>query len=177
MSAPTRPLDPTSFRSALGRFASGVTVVTYRGPDGPRGLTVNAFCSVSLDPPLILVSIARWSRSHDLVVDQPFTVNVLKPEQEALAKHFAGIVNQVQIPWYEGQASPRLYGALVQFECSPWRTYDGGDHSILVGQVIDLQVSEGDALGFFSSRFIPIARPIPSQPTLPFDPFELPYDA
>ncbi len=177
MTSAVRPLDPNSFRAALGRFASGVTVVTYRGPGGPRGLTVNAFCSVSLDPPLILVSIARWARSHDMLLNQPFTVNVLKPQQEALAKHFAGMDNHAQIPWYDGQLSPRLYGALVHLECSPWRTYDGGDHSILVGQVIDLQVSEGDALGFFCSRFVPIARPIPSQPTLPFDPFELPYDA
>src|ERR1700749_1181311 len=79
-----------SLRSCLGRFATGVVVVTFDSDDGPRGITVNSFTSVSMDPPLVLVSVARRARAHDALFDRAFCVNVLGGEQEALARRFAG---------------------------------------------------------------------------------------
>lgn len=169
------------FKACVGRFASGVTVVSYKASEGARGLTVNSFASVSLDPPLVLVSIDRRARAHALLAGNPFTVNVLKPEHEALARRFAGVngLNGTEpVPWIEGTLSPRLDGALAHLECKPWGAYDGGDHTIYVGKVIDLGYDdEADALGFFCSRFVPIPRPLRSQPPVPYNPFELPYDA
>ncbi|MGH2676052.1 MAG: flavin reductase family protein [Actinomycetota bacterium] len=170
--------DTVRFRAALGRFATGVTVVGHRADDGSsRGITVNAFSAVSLDPPLILVAIARGARSHDLLADKPFSVSVLKVEQEALARHFAGETQDVEIRWVQGTVAPRIAEPLAWIECQPWAEYDGGDHTLYVGRVVDFLFGDGDALGFYSSRFVPVARPVPSQPPVPYDPFELPYDA
>jgi flavin reductase len=174
-------VDSARFRQCLGRFATGVTVVSYWTDDQApehRGITVNAFSSVSLQPPLIVIAIARAARSHDLLAGRPFTVNVLTPEQEPIARHFAGDVNaRPEVKWLSGHLAPRLIGVLAWMECKPWKAYEGGDHSLYVGEVVDFLFSDGEALGFFSSGFVPVARPIPSQPPLPYDPFELPYDA
>lgn len=172
------PAERTRFRSALSRFATGVIVVGHRAEDGtPRGITVNAFASVSLDPPLVLVSIARSARSHPFLDGKPFSINVLKVEQEPLARHFSGEAQDVDIRWVNGTVAPRLAEPLAWLECRPWATYDGGDHTLYVGRVVDFLFGDGDALGFYASRFVPVPRPVPSQPPVPFDPFELPYDA
>lgn len=174
------PLDTARFRTCLGRFATGVTVVAFREQAGsPRGITVNAFTSVSLDPPLVLVAIARAARSHDLLGGHPFSVSVLKVEQEPLARHFAGPPQdrELQPQWVEGRVAPRLAGCLAWMECEPWASYEGGDHTLYVGRVVNFDAHDGDALGFYCSRFVSVPRPVPSQPPLPYDPFELPYDA
>ncbi|MGH2654618.1 MAG: flavin reductase family protein [Actinomycetota bacterium] len=171
-------LDLVRFRGALARFATGVTVVGHRADDGsPRGITVNAFSAVSLDPPLVLVAIARGARSHDLLRGKPFSVNVLKVEHEPLARHFAGESQDVEIRWVKGVVAPRLAEPLAWLECEPWADHDGGDHTLFVGRVVDFLFGDADALGFYQSRFVPVARPVPSQPPVPYDPFELPYDA
>ena len=175
---PALGIDLGRFRGALARFATGVTVVGYAGEDGsPRGVTVNAFSSVSLEPPLILVAIARRARSHELLQEKPFSVNVLKVEQEPLARHFAGEPQDVEIRWVKGVVAPRLAEPLAWLECEPWADHDGGDHTLFVGRVVDFLFGDADALGFYQSRFVPVARPVPSQPPVPYDPFELPYDA
>ncbi|MPV90537.1 flavin reductase [Georgenia ruanii] len=146
------PTDAQRLRSAFGRFPTGVCVVTFDGPGFRHGITVNSFTSVSVDPKLVLVSIARSARSHDVLLEAPFTVNVLGAEQEALAMHFAGRPNQ-EPSWVEGDWAPRLAGSLAHFECTPWKTYDGGDHTLVVGEVRSYGYRDGDALGFNGSRF------------------------
>ena len=108
-----------SLRSCLGRFATGVVVVTFDSGDGPRGLTVNAFTSVSMDPPLILVSVARRAKAHDLLHDRAFCVNVLGAEQESLARQFAGGPD-APVRWVEHGVAPRLAGVLAYLMCQPW---------------------------------------------------------
>src|SRR5919202_4151038 len=131
-------VEGEGFRSSLSRFGTGVTVVTCDAPDGMHGLTVNSFTSVSLEPALVLVSIHRRTRGHDLLQDSPFTVNVLGAEQETIARYFAGHRrSDVTIERVRGLLSPRLADPLAFFECRPWRTYEGGDHSIYLGQVVD----------------------------------------
>jgi flavin reductase len=146
-------------RSTLGRFATGVTVVTFDAGDGPRGVTVNSFTSVSLEPPLVLVSIAKTASAHDRMRDRPFCVNVLGAEQEPLARRFSGGDAGVE-PRYDEHAdrAPRLAGALAHVDCEPWRAYDGGDHTLFLGRVTGFEHREGDALGYMGSRFTTFAE-------------------
>ena len=148
-----------ALRSSLGRFVTGVAVLTFDAEEGPRGMTINSFTSVSLDPPLILVSIAKTSRSHDLLAGgAPFTVNILGAEQEPIARHFTRRGSDTPVRWHVEDSSPRLIGTLAHFECKHWRSYDAGDHTLVLGEVIDFTAREGDALGFFTSRFMPVAE-------------------
>ncbi len=160
---PQRPtIDPqvarsSALRSCLGRFATGVAVVSFDGPDGRHGITVNSFTSVSLDPPLVLVSVAKRARAHDALRGRPFTVNVLGAEQEAIARRFAG-GDEVPLHWVEGEHAPRLAGVLAHLECKPWRAYDGGDHTLYLGEVADFDFRDGDALAYLTSRFTTVAE-------------------
>jgi flavin reductase (DIM6/NTAB) family NADH-FMN oxidoreductase RutF len=142
----------------MSRFATGVTVVTYLGEEGPRGATMNSFTSVSADPPLILVSVARRARCHDRLISGPFCVNVLSADQEPLARLFAGAPAQVEPAWAQGAAAPRLAHPLAWVECEPWQVYDGGDHSLVLGKVTGTGYREGDALLYAWSRFSMVAE-------------------
>jgi len=146
-------VDPRELRAGLCRFGTGVCVVTMRSDDDLQGLTVNAFTAVSLTPPLVLVSIDRRAKGHDLLAGREFTVNVLGAEQEAVARHFSGDPHPESVHWAHGACAPRLSGALATFVCRPWRSYDGGDHTLFLGQVVELDYRDGDALGFVQSRF------------------------
>jgi flavin reductase (DIM6/NTAB) family NADH-FMN oxidoreductase RutF len=142
----------SALRSCLGRFATGVAVVTLDGPEGRHGLTINSFTSVSLEPPLVLVSVAKRAKAHELLSSHPFCVNVLGAEQEAIARCFAG-GEEVDLTWLGGEHAPRIAGVLAHLECRPWRSYDGGDHTLFLGEVVDFEFRDGDALGYVSSRF------------------------
>ncbi|WP_406451320.1 flavin reductase family protein [Streptomyces sp. NBC_01622] len=147
------PPSPGALRACMSRFVTGVTVVTYDGEDGPRGATMNSFTSVSADPALVLISVARRARCHDRLVDQSFCVNVLGAEQERLARLFAGAQGLDEPDWVADARVPRLATPLAWIECTPWRSYDGGDHTLVVGQVTDLGHRDGDALTYTWSRF------------------------
>jgi flavin reductase len=150
------------FRGSLGRFATGVAIVTFSLGDQAvsfnqrhRGITVNSFTSVSMDPPLVLVSIARATKAHDELAGRPFTVNILGAEQQALATRFAGKPGAEPM-WIDGDVAPRLAGVLSYFECTPWAAYDGGDHTLYIGEVQAFDYRTGDALGFVNGQFKPI---------------------
>lgn len=143
------------FRGCLSRFATGVAVITFGIPSGRHGLTINSFVSVSLDPPLVLVSLRRSARARDLMRGRPFTVNILGAEQQELAMHFAG--RPTLIPqWIEGCDAPRLDGVLGYLECAPWAEYEAGDHTLFVGEVKHFDYRSGDALGFINGTFAEI---------------------
>jgi flavin reductase (DIM6/NTAB) family NADH-FMN oxidoreductase RutF len=156
----TGNVDGFALRSCLARFATGVTVAAVDGPGGAVGLTVNSFTAVSLDPPLVLVSILRRARRHDCFLGRPFAVNVLGAEQELLARHFAGKPLVADVPWEEGAEPPRLAGALAVIECEPWAAYDGGDHTLVVGRVTGFHYRDGDGLGYFCGRFVRLEAPV-----------------
>jgi flavin reductase (DIM6/NTAB) family NADH-FMN oxidoreductase RutF len=147
-----------ALRSCLSRFVTGVTVVTFDGPRGRSGITCNSFTSVSLDPPLVLVSVARTARSHDDLRARPFCVNVLGAEQEPTARSFASRLDG-EHGWLDHPVAPRLAGALAWMACEPWREYDGGDHTLFLGQISDFGHRDGDALGYANSRFTVFAEP------------------
>ena len=150
--------DRRDFRRALGQFATGVTVVTARASDGRKiGVTVNSFSSVSLNPPLILWSLARQAPSFaDFTSCTHFAVNVLEAKQHHLSRQFS-------TPWpdkfagvdfAEGKAGvPIMSGAIAQFVCRKVKQYDGGDHVIFLGEVEEYKYSDGEPLVFHSGRY------------------------
>ncbi len=133
--------DPRTLRDALGCFATGVTVVTCADDGrGPTGLTVNSFTSVSLEPPLLLVCLHKMAASStSLISAANFAINVLQTEQQPASITFSTRVEDRfgTTPWSCGEAgAPILKDSLCVFECERFAVYDGGDHHILVGQVI-----------------------------------------
>ena len=132
--------DTRDFRRALGRFATGITVVTTRGADGTlAGLTVNSFNSVSLDPPLVLWSLGRDSPSHEVFeAASHFAVNVLSSEQRDISNNFArsGDDKFAGVDWAPGiHGAPLLPGCCAWFECRVVARHPGGDHTIFIGEV------------------------------------------
>jgi len=123
-------------------YPQGVTVVTIKATDGPKGITVSSFTSVSLTPPLVMVSLAKTSALHDIFVEsKSFAVKFLAEDQKSVSDRFAGRVNErdrfKNIRFHAGlTGSPIIDGARAMIECKLWKTYDGGDHSILLGEVV-----------------------------------------
>lgn len=147
-------IDPRELRRCLGHFATGVTVITCHGEDGaPHGATVNAFTAVSLDPPLVLVSLDRRSKLCGLLASRPFTVNVLEAAQKDLALHFAGRPNQDVVWEPAADGAPGLAGALAHISCTPWQHHDGGDHVLHLGEVQQFRIHDGDPLLFHTGKF------------------------
>jgi flavin reductase (DIM6/NTAB) family NADH-FMN oxidoreductase RutF len=147
----------------MSRFATGVAVITYATDGGPRGATMNSFTSVSAEPPLVLASVARKARCHDYLAAGPFCVNILGAEQEPLAALFAGmpaLAGAIEPKWTAGVRAPRLVSPLAWVECEHWRSYDGGDHTLVLGRVADLGHRDGDALTYAWSRFGQISQAV-----------------
>ena len=142
MSGPVEVIDPRVMRDVLGHFASGVTVVTADGGDGPVGFTCQSFSSLSLDPPLVALAPARtsstWPRLRDI---GRFCVNVLAEDQSALSVAFArsGTDKFAGVRWRPSRhGSPVLDGVVAWIDSEVWAEYEGGDHTIVVGRVLDL---------------------------------------
>lgn len=151
--------DARTLRDAMGCFATGVTVVTAMGEDGePVGLTANSFTSVSLDPPLLLVCIAKTSGSLKVIeAASHFAVNVLHIGQQPISNTFArpGEDRFSSAPWQRGQYdTPLICGALANFECARHALHDGGDHVVLVGRVERAKYDpRRDPLLYFKGRY------------------------
>ncbi len=145
--------DARAFRAALGRFPTGVTIVTTRAGDGrPVGVTVNSFNSVSLEPPLVLWSLQRASVSLGAFeAAGRFAVNVLRIDQIDLSNRFASPVpekfNGVRWSW-SADDIPLLDGCVARFECRTRAVHDGGDHVIFIGEVERFDVAGGQPLIF-----------------------------
>ena len=144
------------FRSALGQFGTGVTVITAHDNHSPIGMTVNSFASVSLDPALVLWSIANKSERRDAFYNAGFfAVHVLAENQADLALNFAKNPTAFEeCEWHFGRHHlPILPGAIARFECSIQTTYDGGDHTIIIGKVEQFTHNEGKPLMFVGGHF------------------------
>ncbi|MFN7002037.1 MAG: flavin reductase family protein [Roseinatronobacter sp.] len=148
------------FRDALGRFATGVTVVTTRTADGPLGITVNSFAALSLDPALVMWAPGKFSRRFDAFAEaEHFAIHVLAEDQLPLARHFAANGGDFDLPGViEGDAGvPLLPGCLARFECARHAVYPGGDHAIVVGRVTQISTRSGAGLSFFAGQYGTIA--------------------
>lgn len=152
------PITKDEFRHALGRFPSGVTVVTTKTADGHfHGLTVSAFCSVSLEPPLILVCIQKTTGSyHAFEESKAFVVNILCESQAAISNHFASHIENKfgAIDYVTGIKNiPVLKDCLVNLECRLVNSYDGGDHTIFVGEIEKAHIRDGNPLAYFHGSY------------------------
>ncbi|MDP4033547.1 MAG: flavin reductase family protein [Pseudorhodobacter sp.] len=139
------------FRDALGRFATGVTVVTMAGPEGPLGFTANSFASVSLDPALVLWSPSKTaSRYPFFAAAQHYAIHVLAIEQAGLCRRFArgGAGFAGLDPAVNPEGVPLLADTLARFDCARHEAHDGGDHLIIVGRVIRCTLRTGAPLLF-----------------------------
>ena len=150
-------IDKEAFRSALGSFVSGVTVVTTRDDSRPHGLTVSAFSSLSLDPPLVLICIDKKTVSYDaLTRSGAFAINILADDQENISRQFASRVPDKfqDIAYYEGANKvPVLEGTVASIECLIVQAYEGGDHTIFIGEVHSSVTRERRPLSYFRGGY------------------------
>lgn len=150
--------DPRALRNALGRFATGIAVVMAKDEDGLIGVTVNSFSSVSLDPPLILFSMARTLQALPrLKTATAYSVNILLESQQEISNRFAHYAPDQfsSVFWEEGvTGAPCLTPVHARFECVPYAHYDGGDHVIFVGRVVHLRAEgEGNPLLYYAGKY------------------------
>jgi len=151
-------VDPALYRQTCARFVTGITVVTVVDDKGnPHGMTVNSFSSVSLDPPLVLVSIdLRNAILGHFLSSRYFAINILEEGQRYLSERFSSpSENRFRdVPWQAGEAGvPLLDGVLAHLECSVEKTFEAGDHSVLIGLVHRARYSEGKPLIYFASSY------------------------
>ena len=151
-------MDTGDFRQALGQFATGVCLVTLDDPElGPLATTVNSFSSVSLDPPLVLWSIQNSSDHLAVYTEcQHFGISVLSSEQGALSSQYAqrgGHSVQAEHFATGPQGEPKLIDALAHFTCAAYAVHPGGDHQIIVGEVLQFESREAAPLIFYSGGY------------------------
>lgn len=146
-------MDDLLFRTAMGKFATGVTVLTTIHEDGTHGMTANAFMSVSLDPKLVVISIGHKARFLEKVKQsRQFAVNILAADQEQYSRHFAG-QPQGEVQFTTLAGLPVLEGAIAQVACEVVSEYIEGDHTLFIGKVLDIHIEEKDPLIFYSGKY------------------------
>ncbi len=148
-------MDDRAFRNAMGKFATGVTVITTSVQEEAYGMTANAFMSVSLNPRLVLVSIGEKAQMLNRVrTAGKFAVNILKAEQKELSMYFAGQIKEkreIDFAWLHDL--PVIQDSLANIVCNVYREHQAGDHTLFLGEVVDLVVREGEPLTFFSGKY------------------------
>jgi flavin reductase (DIM6/NTAB) family NADH-FMN oxidoreductase RutF len=151
----TPPDDHRALRDAFGRFATGVTVVTTLGPEGPVGFTANSFSSLSLDPPLVLWSPAKSSRRFGVFAGaEAYAIHVLADTQAGLIQRFARAGEGFQgLDHALTDEGLPVFPALARFDCAAHAVHDGGDHAILVGRVLRVTIRDGAPLVFSQGRY------------------------
>jgi flavin reductase (DIM6/NTAB) family NADH-FMN oxidoreductase RutF len=143
--------DQRAFRHALGAFATGVTVVTTGTPEGPLGITVNSFTSVSMEPPLVLWCPAKWSKRYaPFAGARHFAIHVLGADQKWIADGFSRDGGAFAgLDWVaDAQGVPLINGVQARFVCETWAVHDAGDHAIVVGRVTEAARASGPGLVF-----------------------------
>lgn len=152
------PIEKNQLRQVMGHFATGVTIITTLNKAGQmHGLTANAFTSVSLEPPLLLISVDKKAESWPAFEEsRVFTVNILADDQEGLSRKFAvSGGNKFEGVAYRlgANGAPILDGALAFIECTLYAAYEGGDHSIYLGEIQQAEIREGKPLLFFRGGY------------------------
>ena len=155
-------IDPRTFRQTVGRFVTGVTVVSIEVDGEVRAMTANSFTSLSLDPPLVLFCLGKDTKAGQQVHSAPaFTVSILRDDQRELSSYFAGAWTGASPPPFSfttWEGGPRLDGCVAALGCQVHAIHEGGDHWIVVGQVVaTYRVDDGgQPLVFFSGKYVTI---------------------
>jgi flavin reductase (DIM6/NTAB) family NADH-FMN oxidoreductase RutF len=157
-------LDAKMLRTCMGLFATGVTVVTYTADGSPAGMTANAFMSVSLDPPLVLVSVRASSRFNKWVQGGVrYGINLLAESQRPLSMHFGGSPSdELELPFIGDQGAPLLHGSLAQIVARTVDVHPAGDHCLYIGEVEFVRFGEHERpLVFYGGKYRPIVTHLP----------------
>ena len=148
-------MDDRAFRNAMGKFATGVTVITTLLEDEVHGMTANAFMSVSLNPRLVLISIGEKAKMLDKINESgKFAVNILSDDQKDLSMHFAGQIkekSQIEFDWIN--ELPVIKNALTNIVCKVHSKQIVGDHTLFIGEVTDIVTCEGAPLAFYEGKY------------------------
>jgi flavin reductase (DIM6/NTAB) family NADH-FMN oxidoreductase RutF len=154
------PITADEYKSLMRSWATGVTIITTVGPDGPHGMTANSFTGVSLDPPLILICVSHQTRTHEhLKENDAFGVHLLHAGQEELSKRCAGLSGEegnriTDLPHSIGPSGvPLLDDCLTALVCRVRAAYDGGDHTIFLAEVHSARTGSGAPLLYFNRAY------------------------
>ena len=149
--------DQARFREVLGHFATGITIVTATDEGQPVGFSCQSFAALSLDPPMVILAPAKSSTSWPRIARAgSFCVNILGEHQEAVCRAFAvsGGDKFDGVDWTPGvTGSPLIEGSLATVECTLGAIYEGGDHELVTGHVVDMEIGKGSPLIFYRSGF------------------------
>ncbi|WP_404328522.1 flavin reductase family protein [Mesobacillus maritimus] len=148
-------MDDRQFRQAMGKFATGVTVITTEIEGEEHGMTANAFMSVSLNPKLVVISIGERAQMLEKIkASKKFAVNILSEEQKEYSMLFAGQIKEKrEINFGYLAGLPVLKGAIAQAACEVVNEHVEGDHTLFIGKVIDIKVEDGEPLMFFNGQY------------------------
>lgn len=149
-------MDDRTFRNAMGRFATGVTVITTKtGEDDIHGMTANAFMSVSLNPKLVTISVDHRANMLEKIKEsKQFAVNILTYEQKEVSMHFAGqkkMEDDIKFDFVQGV--PIIEDSLTSVVCDVYTSYEVGDHTLFIGEVKDIILNDGEPLTFYSGKY------------------------
>jgi flavin reductase (DIM6/NTAB) family NADH-FMN oxidoreductase RutF len=155
-------MDDRQFRTAMGKFATGVTVIATDVDGDVHGMTANAFMSVSLDPKLVVISIGEKARILEKIKQsQTFSVNILAADQQELSMIFAGQLKEhreVEFDRLDGK--PVLNGAVAQIACEVSAKHVEGDHTLFIGRVTDIHLEDAEPLVFYSGKYRALAETV-----------------
>lgn len=148
-------MDERLFRDAMGKFATGITVVSMYDKDETIGMTVNAFMSVSLDPMLVAVSIDKTASMYDdFKSEKSFGISMLSESQEDLSSYFARQIElDYDVKFLDQSGVPVIEGALANLSCETVQEVEAGDHKIFIAKVKDIAINEGDPIIYFGSNY------------------------
>lgn len=149
-------IDTKLYRSVMGLFATGVTVISYMTDDTPMSMTANAFMSVSMEPPLVLISVRKQSRFNEAMrAGLCYGVSFLAESQQALSAHFGGRRDEtLEVPYVYRRGTPLIGGSLADIVARTTAIHEAGDHLLYIGQIEHLQLGEQrKPLVFFSGRY------------------------
>ncbi|MGE7762169.1 flavin reductase family protein [Peribacillus sp. NPDC097895] len=148
-------MDDRQFRNAMGKFATGVTVIATEVDGGVHGMTANAFMSVSLNPKLVVISLAEKAQMLEKIKkSKTFSVNILSDDQRELSMIFAGQLKEHEEVVFERlDGKPVIPSAVAQIACKVSGEYVEGDHTLIIGKVTDIHLEESDPLIFYSGRY------------------------
>ncbi|MBV8638770.1 MAG: flavin reductase family protein [Candidatus Eremiobacteraeota bacterium] len=152
------PVDASAFRTVMRHYPTGVTVVTSLREGEPRGMTLNAFSSVAVDPPLLLICVNREARSYlYIATSRIFCVNLLSAGQRELAERFSGKIREHQfegVPFeVDVTGAPVIPGTIGHFDCEVAEEHHAGSHSIIIGRVVGCAARTGTPLGYFNGGY------------------------
>ena len=147
-------MDDRQFRTAMGKFATGITVIATEVAGDIHGMTANAFMSVSLDPKLIVISVREQAQIlSKLQESKTFSVNILAEDQQEVSMTFAGQIKEKQVEFGRLDGKPVIPGAIAQIACEVSAEHVEGDHTLVIGKVTDIHLEDKEALIFYSGKY------------------------